>query len=66
MVYVIDKKAKSTDRQYTDFDFRDVLSDKKALWHSKEDASFGVCCFIKDNHAGDPEYTMDRYEYKDE
>jgi hypothetical protein len=62
MFYVIDKRAKSENTHFTDFNFNDVADGKKALWHSKENAYFGISCFIKDKHAGDPAYAMDRYE----
>ena len=66
MVYVTDKKAASKDTAFTDFNFNNVVSSKKALWHSKEDAAFGISCFIKDNHAGDANYSKERYEICEE
>jgi hypothetical protein len=66
MFYVIDRKAKSGEAHFTDFSFNDVEDSKKALWHSKENAYFGISCFIKDNHSTDKNYTMDRYEIQEE
>jgi hypothetical protein len=66
MVYVTDKKAASIKANFTDFKFNIVSADKKALWHSKEDAYYGISCFIKDYHADDPAYTIDRYDIIDE
>jgi len=66
MVYVIDKKASSKDKQFTDFNMKNVASGKKALFFSKEDAYYFASCAIKDHHAGDAAYTMDRYEFKED
>lgn len=65
MFFVIDKKASESEK-FTDFHFNDVASEKKALWHSKEDAYYGISCFIKDNHADDPDYSIARYEICEE
>ncbi len=46
---VIDKQAKSKETSYTDFNFQDVTSDKKAVWHSAENAAFALDCYIRDN-----------------
>lgn len=62
MVYVIDTK---NDNKYTDFQFNAVDKSKRAEWHSKENAYYGISCFIKDNHQNDPQYTIDRYQIVD-
>mgnify|MGYP004515859327 FL=1 len=61
MVYVIDKKGQDG-KNFTDFGFNCVSKEKRAEWHSREDAYYGISCFIKDNHPGEPEYSVDRYE----
>jgi hypothetical protein len=59
MVYVVDSKKNN---EYTDFSFNAVAKDKRAEWHSKEDAYYGISCFIKDNHSDDKNYSINRYK----
>jgi hypothetical protein len=66
MFYVIDKQSTSKEKEFTDFNFENVKSSKKALWHSVEDAAYGISCFIKDFHAADNSYTKERYEIVEE
>ena len=46
---VIDKQAKSKNAEYTDFSFQDVTAEKRAVWHSAENAAFALNCYLREN-----------------
>lgn len=59
MVYVVDTKDSN---KYTDFKFKTVSKENRAEWHSKEDAYYGISCFVRDNHSDDKNYSIERYK----